>query len=537
MPLRLPSFLALPAPLRHVVLRNPQRTLFWSPPTPEPVETVPPQGPEIYDIVCVGGGPAGLGLLGALRANDLTKDLKIAVIEGQNLESGRWKKAQYGVDVQGYANRCSSLTPKSVAFLNSIGAWHHIRRSRTQPYHSMRVWDGVSGSRIVFDSAETSLSNNGGPASFSLISALTSSIFPQRPRSAEPDMDPSVVATMTENQNITSALLSNLDEHPSVDTLDQTRVENIELGEETEDVDMSGWPILTLQYKQRERKLAARLLVGADGANSPVRNFAGIPSRGWDYNRHGVVATLQLSPQSVDEHRTAYQRFLPTGPIALLPLPGPYASLVWSTTPAHAAKLKALQPEDFVAMVNAAFRLTPTDLEYLHTIPSGQTDEVSWRQQHTPALTVSAQDGRPWLAHGTDVVGVQPGSIASFPLRMRHADTYTGHRVALLGDAAHTIHPLAGQGLNQGLGDAQSLAACIAKAVATGGDIGSSWTLDGYNAERWAANNAIMGTVDKLHKLYSAGSGPVVWARSLGLDMVNRLDHVKGFLMRQAAGR
>ena len=178
-------------------------------------------------------------------------------------------------------------------------------------------------------------------------------------------------------------------------------------------------------------------------------------------------------------------------------------------------------------MVNAAFRLLPVDLAYMHTITSGQSDEFSWREKNT---AFEAQK-IPQIA-----VGVQEGSVASFPLKMRHADTYVGHRAALLGDAAHTIHPLAGQGLNQGLGDSQSLAKHIGNAVAVGKDIGSNWALDAYNAEQWAKNNAMLGTVDKLHKLYSAGSGPVVWARTLGLEAVDKLPFVKGFFMKQATG-
>lgn len=332
---------------------------------------------------------------------------------------------------------------------------------------------------------------------------------------------------MTENANLTSALLSHLSGLPSVSTFSKTRVESIELGPEPTDesgLDLSGWPIVSLH----DRKLAARLLVGADGANSPVRTFSGIASKGWDYNRHGVVATLKLDNRfSNEDRRTAYQRFLPTGPVALLPLPGDFASLVWSTTPENAARLKSLSEEDFVAMANAAFRLLPVDLAYLHTVSSGQAEEVSWREQNTSFPTTGLPDR---------AASVQGGSIASFPLRMRHADTYTGERVALLGDAAHTIHPLAGQGLNLGLSDAQSLSKHILSGVEHGMDIGSCWCLDGYNEGQWAKNNAMLGTVDKLHKLYSAGSGPVVWARSLGLDLVNSLGPLKGVLMKQAAG-
>ncbi|KAK5153291.1 hypothetical protein LTR04_006216 [Oleoguttula sp. CCFEE 6159] len=331
---------------------------------------------------------------------------------------------------------------------------------------------------------------------------------------------------MTENLNLTSALLARLDELGGVSVYDKTRVEDIQLGEETDNLDLRSWPLITLSSG---KTLAARLLVGADGANSPVRTFAGIDSRGWDYERHGVVATVQLDGHGWggDAVKTAYQRFLPTGPVALLPLPGAFSTLVWSTLPQHAAHLKTLSPPDFTAMVNAAFRLSPTDLAYMHTLPSGQTSELAWREPHTPF------DPQHIPQRITDV---QPNSTASFPLKMRHAATYTGERVALLGDAAHTIHPLAGQGLNQGQGDAAALAATISTAVAAGMDIGSTLALESYNAERYQANNLLLGVVDKLHKLYSVGSGPVVWGRSWGLKAVDGLGVLKGFFMRRAAG-
>lgn len=329
---------------------------------------------------------------------------------------------------------------------------------------------------------------------------------------------------MTENANLTSGLFTHLSTLPPIDIHSSTRVENIELGTETEEADLSSWPIVTLSSS---KQLAARLLVGADGQNSPVRTFAGIPSRGWDYGRMGVVATMRLSSAPGGDARIAYQRFLPTGPVALLPLPGDMASLVWSTTPANAALLKLLPKEDFIAMVNAAFRLLPVDLAYMHTLSSGQAEEVAWREPNTSFSHMQVPP---------KVVDVQDGSVAPFPLKMRHADTYHGQRVALIGDAAHTIHPLAGQGLNQGLGDAAALASHIEKAVNVGWDVGSSWALEGYTAEQWIKNNAMLGVVDKLHKVYSAESGPVVWGRSLGLDLVDKLGGLKGWFMRQAAG-
>lgn len=368
-----------------------------------------------------------------------------------------------------------------------------MQRERVQPYHEMQVWDGVSDARIEFDW-------DGGAGQ--------------------------TIAYMIENLNITSGLLNRLDELGGVSVFDNTKVEDITFGDKADGQDLSEWPVVQLANGQR---LWARLLVGADGANSPVRSFAGIEARGWDYGRHGVVATLRLEGEGWggDHTKIAYQRFLPTGPVAVLPLPGNYSSLVWSTTPDRASRLKSLSSEDFAAMVNAAFRLSPVDLDYLHSQSSGQEEEVSWRMQH-----VSVQP----RAIPQTVSGVQDGTVASFPLKMRHADTYISERIALVGDAAHTIHPLAGQGLNQGQGDVQSLAKTITYAVGHGQDIGTQLSLESYNAERYAANHVVLGVCDKLHKLYSVGSGPLVHLRSFGLGAVNAMKPVKEFFMNQAAG-
>ena len=338
---------------------------------------------------------------------------------------------------------------------------------------------------------------------------------------------------MTENPNLVRGLLRRLEELPPVSVFDKTSVSSITLGPPVPpsptELDLSSYPHVNLSDS---RTLTTRLLIGADGLNSPVRKFVGIPSRGWDYNRHGVVATVKLAPEDLEtrttDKATAFQRFLPNGPIALLALPDGYATLVWSTTPAEATRLKALSEEDFAAMINAAFRLSVVDLDYMSHLQSGQVSELEWRLFHT-TLPSPSQLPRP-------ITNIQRNSTASFPLRLRHSDAYTADRVALIGDAAHTIHPLAGQGLNMGLGDVESLVGCIEYAVEHGMDLGKAQALERYGRERWMANQRMGGVVDKLHWLYSVRNGPVVGLRALGLSAVDKLGPLKDFLMGQARG-
>jgi ubiquinone biosynthesis monooxygenase Coq6 len=372
-----------------------------------------------------------------------------------------------------------------------------MRLERVQPYHEIQVWDGVTDARVEFDGADGAAQPEGR-----------------------------TLAYMVENLNITSGLLRRLEQVGNPTIFSGAKVESITMGEDTEEADLSMWPVVHLSGGAQ---LAARLLVGADGVNSPVRTFARIGVRGWDYNRHGVVATLKLEGEGWggEAKKTAYQRFLSTGPIAMLPLPGNYTSLVWSTTPEKAAILKSLPAEGFTAMVNAAFRLNSVDLDFMHTLSTGHEEELSWRLQHTPV----SKHGVPQA-----VVGVQKGTVASFPLRMRHADTYISERIALVGDAAHATHPLAGQGMNQGQLDVESLVKAIEYSVVHGQDLGTRMSLEPYPAERYMTNHLFLGVVDKLHKLYSFESGPIVPLRSLGLNAVNAMRPLKTFFVDQAAG-
>ncbi|KAK9766858.1 putative ubiquinone biosynthesis monooxygenase [Basidiobolus ranarum] len=461
-----------------------------------------------YDIVILGGGIAGSSLACALAGAPELRDKKIALLDAFDLGKVRdWVPPE-----KGFMNRVVSLTPSSVKFLRKIGAWEKVHVERSMPYQHMEVWDGLGEGRVQFS---TDMLN-----------------FPTE-----------AMAWIIENNNIQSAVLQKLEQHENViDVIDSSKVQDIFRTEPSElstddQVDVSEWPVVKLE---NGTLLRTRLLIGADGVNSPVRKFAQIESYGWDYDQHGVVATLQHHPDIEEPsdmvNTTAWQRFLPTGPIAMLPLDSNHSSLVWSVPPKLAVKLKACPPELFSQLVNAAFRLAPADLDYLYTQISedGQSlsdisGEIEWREEQSGQVAVHRN-------LPPTVFNVQDKSRASFPFRLRNAERYVEDRLALVGDAAHATHPLAGQGLNYGLGDVESMSQVIINAVRSGQDIGNINVLTQYSSERFFPNAAMLGAVDKLKRLFAFNSAPIVWARSFGLDSTNALGPLKTQIIKYAMG-
>lgn len=209
--------------------------------------------------------------------------------------------------------------------------------------------------------------------------------------------------------------------------------------------------------------------------------------------------------------------------------------MVWSTRPALAAALKKISPEALTVMVNAGYSVPESTLSVLHeqllaTPPEEFTvEKINAIIQAQPALATQLDQTLP-----PQVESIAASSIASFPLRLSHADVYLGHRTALVGDAAHTIHPLAGQGLNMGLADVRSLANTLEDARRTGMDLGTQLALRAYPKERYAENHLMLSATDHLHQIFGARNGVINWIRGTGLDVINEVGWVKKVFMAGA---
>ena len=238
------------------------------------------------------------------------------------------------------------------------------------------------------------------------------------------------------------------------------------------------------------RVLAAPLVVGAEGRASAVAAGAGIRSTGWTYRQAGVVATVRLDQP---HGGVAHEYFLPSGPFAILPLTDQRASLVWTESPARAEALKSARPEVFHAHLQRRFG----DL-----LGGARLD----------------------------------GPVFTYPLSLHLPERITAPRAALLGDAAHGVHPVAGQGLNLGLKDAAALAQVLAEAARLGEDIGSEVVLDRYARWRSVDNIGLAVAADAFVRLFSNDNPLLRAVRGAGLSAVNRIGPARRFFMQEAGG-
>lgn len=393
-----------------------------------------------FDVVVAGGGMVGAALAALLTSRPETVRLRVALLEPR---PAALPEAGDALDL-----RVSALSRASQRLLERTGAWAAVAARCASPYRRMVVWDAADrpdgAGAIRFDAAEL----------------------------AEPDL-----GHVVENRSAQAALLAVARERGAV--LLRSGVEGFE-------ADGRAVVLRTAEG----RRLSCALLVGADGHDSAIRAMAGIQTRGWSYAQRGIVAHLACERP---HQETAWQRFLPGGPLALLPLADGRVSLVWTVPVSEAETLLALDDAAFGARVTAA--------------SSGVLGALA-----------------PTTAR------------AGFPLRLLHALDYTRPRLALVGDAAHAVHPLAGQGVNLGFLDAAALVQVLGEALAAGEDIGEHAVLRRYERWRKAENLPAMALMDGLQRLFGSGLPPLAWARRAGLGLVDRAGPVKRGLIRRAMG-
>ncbi|WP_228550623.1 FAD-dependent oxidoreductase [Endozoicomonas sp. OPT23] len=286
---------------------------------------------------------------------------------------------------------------------------------------------------------------------------------------------------IVENDVIRSALLERLSETDIALFSEQSKID-CELND--------GLHTVTLD----DATLQTRLLIATDGAESRLRKQAGIPSSQKDYLHHAVVTTVETEQYHQD---TAWQVFLDTGPLAFLPLPSRngrhYSSIVWSLVPDQAQRVLGLDEENFCSQLERAF-------------------------ESRLGKVVSADDR------------------FCFPLRQRHSRQYHRNRVVVAGDSAHTIHPLAGQGVNLGLQDVIALSEEIHRAVSRGDDFAAEHILNRYERRRMGSNLLMMKSMEGLQNLFAADDIGVRWLRNTGLKMTGQIPFVKKQLIKQAMG-
>ena len=384
------------------------------------------------DLAIVGGGIVGATLAAALK----NSGLKIILIEARPLEVAAAKTQAY------------AFSPLSSRIYEGIGIWHKI-----VPYIGK----------------------------YSKIS-LSDADYSQQVKFNQQDLPGKHLGYVAQHNIVLTALQEYLQDCKNITWLCPGKVINV----------VTGKACSTIEVESNESKqfLKTKLVIGADGARSHIRNLAGIKTRGWKYWQSCVAFTIK---HTAPENNTAFERFWPSGPMGVLPLPGNRCQIVWTHPHAEAKALAELDEKEFLAK--------------LKTYTGGVLGELELISDRLV-----------------------------FPVQLMQCDRYIKPRLALIGDAAHCCHPVGGQGLNLGIRDAASLAQVLQSAHQQGQDIGTLKVLKRYEGWRKIENLAILGFTDLLDRLFSNNWLPVVAVRRLGLWLMSYLKPLKIFALKLMTG-
>ncbi len=384
------------------------------------------------DLIIVGGGMVGLALACSLRHSGL----HIVIIERG--EAPVRKSLERDC-------RVSAIVMGNVKILQGIGVWKYLEKD-AGPMQAMRIWDNQEQGGIRFDASE---------------------------------IGENMLGYLIENSCTQQAMHKALLESDHVEFCSPAEIESLEWHDADVEVRLADGRLLTTP-----------LIVGADGGRSWVREQAGIGTWQRDYSQKGIVATVR--PER-GHNNIAFQRFLPTGPLAMLPMTDGLCSIVWSAENSEAERLMAMSDESFLDALNLTFG--------------------------------------PMLGRISEA-----GDRAAFPLVAKLAKHFVRKRVALVGDAAHCIHPLAGLGVNLGLRDAMVLAQEISDAYRFDEDWGDMPVLDRYMKLRMPDVLSVMGSMEGLHQVFTGGIPGLKELRGLGMRVLGNSAAIKQLLMRNSTG-
>ena len=378
-------------------------------------------------------------MVGAAAALSLCRGgFNITLIEAN--ATPLWSEQEYGL-------RVSAISAASERLLEDVGVWQTILSRRASPYESMHVWDASGSGSLDFDAADS------GQASLGHI---------------------------VENTLINASLIEEIRNKANISLLTGSRLSALK------------WMNDGIQLKlENEKEIQSSLVIAADGGNSQVRKLCGIGSRVHDYRQTGIVARVRTS---LPHENAAWQRFLPTGPLAFLPLAEGSCSIVWSADQERAAELLELDDGEFSRQLADAFEHRLGDVEML-------------------------------------------SPRAGFPLQLANADSYSADRVVLLGDAAHRVHPLAGQGVNLGFQDVIELTAAVLEATQNERGVADPLYLRKFARKRRADASLMLAGMDGIQRAFGSNLQLVCKSRNLVMDLINQLPGLKQFFVNRALGK